>query len=170
MERYWELDVMVSYWELGVMESWMWWRATESWMWWRASKSWVWWRVECYGELLRAGCDGELGVMVSYWELGVMQGYWGVRQNDSGVFSFISTPVIQIFVILDYRRDTALSRRLHTLANGPIRVVLVVVSTEIKARFIIKCQLLYGMMFLCWSDYWWVWNNILCEMPNLLSV
>ena len=35
-----------------------------------------------------------------------------------------------------------------TSANGPIRVLLVLVSIKIKTRFIIKCQLLYGLIVL----------------------
>ena len=50
----------------------------------------------------------------------------------------------------DYQRDTVLPRRLHTSANGPIRVILA--STEIKTKFIINCQLLNQCL---WIDGLW---------------
>ena len=129
------------YGELGVMVSYWELGAIESWLWWWATDSWVCWIAGYDGELLRAGCDAGLLICT-------------LKIIDSGVFSF-----------------TALPRCLHTPANGPIRVLLVFVSTEIRARFIIKCQLLYGMMVVCWSDYWLVWNEILRrEMQYLLTV
>ena len=64
---------------------------------------------------------------------------------DSVVLFFISTPVMQMYYLRLSKRHR-FARRLHTPANRPIRVPLVLVSTEIKARCIIKCQLVYEMM------------------------
>ena len=174
-----EMCMMVSYWELSVMESWVCWRATESWVWWRAGydgellgagcdgelgvmESWVWWRAtKSWGVMerwvwwwvteswvsLRAGCDGEL------LGAGCDAGLLKCTPKLTLEFLFSSPPLWCRFIILDYQRDTALPRRLHTPANGPIRVLLVLVSTGTKAGCIFKCQLVYEMMVLCWPDY-----------------
>ena len=128
--------------EMGVMESWVWWRVgwaelshppppLGSGVWCRSNESWVSWRVGCAGELLGAGCGGKLDVMESYWELGVIQGYWGVLQNWLWEFLFSPPPLWCRFIILDYERCATLPHHLHTPTNGPIRVLLVLVSTEI---------------------------------------
>ena len=64
---------------------------------------------------------------------------------DCGVFIFISTPVMQIYYLRLSMRHRFAPPPIHTAANGPFRVLLVLLSTEIKARFIIKCQLVHDM-------------------------
>ena len=122
----------------------------ESWMWWRAGRDLAIMRAGCDEELLRAGCDRELGEIKSrVWWRATESLVW---ERATGVYSgviFSSLSLWSRFIILGYRRKTALPRCLHNFDKYAYPVF-----------YLYKCQqrIRQGLLLNvnCFTDWWFM--------------